>query len=112
MVNGETYILGTEDRDLPHEAGPTCPHLQDFCLGCHSTIPGQWGLHTKIDNGWILNFFFFFKTKRGDHIRGGGGGREKEEKKRRKREERRKNREKRKERKTGRQFLFSTRFQN
>ena len=59
MVNGETYMLGTEDRDLPHEAGPTCPHLQDFCLGCHSTIPGQWGVHTKIDNGWILNFFFF-----------------------------------------------------
>ena len=111
MVNGETYILGTEDRDLPHEAGPTCPYLHDFCLGCHSTIPGQWGVHTKIDNGWILNFFFFLKTKRGDHIRGGGGG-EKEEKKRRQREERRKNREKRKERKTGRQFLFSTGFQN
>ena len=63
MVNGETGILGTEDRDLPHEAGPTCPHLHDFCRGCHSTIPGQWGLHTKIDNGWILNFFFFLKQK-------------------------------------------------
>ena len=40
MVNGETYILGIEDRHLPHEVGPACPPLHDFCLGCHSTVPG------------------------------------------------------------------------
>ena len=66
IVNGETYISGIEDRHLLHGAGPACPPLHDFVL---VVIPlfqrgsrvganknGQWGAHTRPDNGWILNF--------------------------------------------------------
>ena len=51
-------------------------------------------MHTKIDNGWILNFFFFLKTKRGDHIRGGGRERRKKKGEKGKKEERTEKKEK------------------
>ena len=62
----KTFISGIKDKHLPHEADLACPPLHDFVL---VVIPlfqrgskvganknGQWGAHTRTDNGWILNF--------------------------------------------------------
>ena len=59
MVNGETYILGTEDKHLPHEAIPACPHLHDFLswLSFHYSSRAVGCANKKqIVGVWILNF--------------------------------------------------------
>ena len=68
MVNGETYILGIEDRHLPHKVGPVCLHLHNFCLRCHSTIlAGQGVCKQKMDSRCVD--FNILKIEGGDEIR-------------------------------------------
>ena len=57
------YILGTEDRHLPHETGLACPYLHDFCLGCHSTVPAEsfsWQLFASFQK-WPKNRWNFLR---------------------------------------------------
>ena len=57
------YILGTEDRHLPHETGLACPHLHDFCLGYHSTVPAEsfsWQLFASFQK-WPKNRWNFLR---------------------------------------------------